>query len=371
MLNGDLVGGVEVWSLTYGARCVDDPNFRPIFISLKDGGFRERAEQRGLDVRTLPTRGPLDLRRARDVAKIVRDEDISLIHTHTVRANLIGRLAGKLARVPVVTHIHSRTLDETTNVLKNWLNWRYDRLSERLTRHFIFVAPTLTRDYPAYPSTIIPNSVEPPDSSTERRDLREELGIPAYAPTFGCIAVLRRRKGVEDLIIAAGSAMKRVPNAHCLIVGSEAEPGYLDELKSIALDLGVLDRVHFTGYRDDVPDILHTLDVMVLPSICGEGLPLIILEALHAGTPPVATEVEGTTLAIRDGETGYLVAPRDASGIADRVANLLVDHELRRAMGARGIADARKRFTPERMIRDLHAVYGHVVDNTPGPLTST
>ena len=107
------------------------------------------------------------------------------------------------------------------------------------------------------------------------------------------------------------------------------------------------------------------IDVLCLPSIFGEGLPLIILEALFARCPVVATAVEGTTLAVREGETGFLVAPRDRAGLAERVTRLLLDPELRTTMGNRGRADALERFTPERMIRDLHEVYDRVLAGRP------
>ncbi len=361
MLNGDLVGGVEVWALTYGTRSRDGGDYQPVFLSLKEGGFRPRAEQRDLDLHCLTARGPFDLALVGRVARLIREQEIDLVHTHTVRANFVGRLAARRAGVPVISHIHSRTLDETANHLKNWFNWRYDRLTEKLTDHFIFVAPSLERDYPAVASTVIPNGVDPMTDEGPRRDLRPELGIPQGAPVFGCIAVLRARKGVDDLIHAAEIVTHRVPDAHCLIVGSEAEPGYVRRLQEIAQQVGVADRVHFVGYRDDVPDVLHTLDLLCLPSIYGEGLPLIVLEALFASRPVVATRVEGTALAVRDGETGWLVEPRNASGLADRISRLLLDAELRAQMGARGRADAHARFTPERMIRDMHSVYDRVL----------
>jgi glycosyltransferase involved in cell wall biosynthesis len=361
MLNGDLVGGVEVWALTYGkyGRCATD--YRPIFISLKEGGFYTRARELGLDVHLLPTRHALDFALARRVADFVREHAINLIHTHTVRANFVGRLAGRATGIPVVTHIHSRTLEETANRVKNWINWRYDLLTERLTDHFIFVSPTLQRDYsPRLRTSVIPNGVEPP-STTPRRDLRSELGISADAPTFGCIAVLRARKGVEDLIAAAARVMQQIPNAHCLVVGSEAEPGYIDALKAQTARLGIAANIHFTGYRTDVPDVLETLDILCLPSIFGEGLPLIVLEALFARRPVVATRVEGTALAVLDGETGFLIEPRDVAAMAERITRLLSDAQLRHQFGQRGRADAEERFTPERMIRDLHAVYDQVL----------
>lgn len=364
LLNGNIVGGVEVWALTYGARCGDATDYRPTFVSLLDGGFRTRAEDRGLDVRSMPTRSKIDLGRARDVAHLVRSEQFDLIHTHTVRANLIGRIAGRMADVPVVTHIHSRTLDESGNHLKNKLNWYYDRLTERWTDHFVFVAPSLQRDYPPYPATVIPNGVEPGNAGM-RQDLREALGIPPGAPTFGAIAVLRARKGIDDLVTATKKIVARVPDARCVIVGSEAEPGYIDGLRAQAASQGIEDRVIFTGYRDDVPDLLHTLDVLVLPSLFGEGLPLIVLEALFAATPVVATAVEGTTLAIEDNQTGFLLEPRDVDGLAKRIAGLLEDPDERRRMGDRGRADAFERFTTDRMITDLHRVYDAVLEGRP------
>jgi glycosyltransferase involved in cell wall biosynthesis len=188
--------------------------------------------------------------------------------------------------------------------------------------------------------------------------LRAELGIPEQAPLAGEIARLCDVKGQRELIRAAS----QVPELRVVLVGEDLEAGgaFRTGLEREAGELGVGDRVHFTGYRADAQELLDDLDVFVLPSWI-EGLPLTVLEAMARGKPVVATPVGGTPELVVDGETGLLVPPRDAGALADALRSLAADPERAQALGAAGRARVAERFSSAAMTGRVLAVYDEVV----------
>jgi glycosyltransferase involved in cell wall biosynthesis len=182
-------------------------------------------------------------------------------------------------------------------------------------------------------------------------------GIEAGAPLVGTLALLRPRKGVEDLLRAAPLVLRDHPSCRFVVAGRAEYPGYAAALHRLCVDLGIADRVVFTGFRADVPDLLAALDVFVLPSLFGEGLPLAVLEAMAAARAVVATDTEGNREIIEDDATGALVPARDPQGLARVVTALLADPARRCEMGAAARRAVVERFGAERMVREAEAAY--------------
>ena len=152
--------------------------------------------------------------------------------------------------------------------------------------------------------------------------------------------------------------LERVPNAHAAIAGGgELEP-YLREL---AEELGVMQRVHVLGPRQDVPALMHALDVFAMPSIW-EGFGLVLLEAMAAGKPIVASRVATIPEVVVDGETGLLVPAGDAAALADALASLAAHPELARHMGEAGRERLRQRFSIDKMVGDTETLYRELLD---------
>jgi glycosyltransferase involved in cell wall biosynthesis len=188
--------------------------------------------------------------------------------------------------------------------------------------------------------------------------IRDELGLPADGPLVTLVSRLTRLKGIEHFLEAAAVLKPRYPAARFLVVGETApsDRAYLTELTELAAQLGVADRVLFTGLRSDVPAVLGCASVAVMPSL-NEALSNVLLESMGAGAPVVATRVGGTPEALIDGKTGLLVEPGDSGAIATAVARLLDDRHLAVRLGkaARELIGAK--FSVERMVRSTEQLY--------------
>lgn len=194
--------------------------------------------------------------------------------------------------------------------------------------------------------TVIRNGIALPDNAPDTRaGVREELGVPPGAPLVGMVSNLNRRvKGVRYFVESVPDILRGAPDAWFVVFGSGKEqPG----LEHQAGRLGVRDRVVFAGFKSDIQRYYPALDVSVLTSL-SEGLPISVLESMSFRLPVVATRVGGTLEVVVDGETGYLVAPKDTGAFAARVVELLRHADLRRAMGAEGRARVEREFDIRR-----------------------
>lgn len=183
--------------------------------------------------------------------------------------------------------------------------------------------------------------------------LREEFGIPDGGPVVGTVGRLIERKGQFDLLRAWPRISANHPDATLVVVGYGPERGALE---SLAAELGVAASVRFVGARDDVPAVLDLLDVFAFPSHW-EGQPGAVLEAMAAGLPIVATEIDGTTELLTDGETGVLVPPREPSALAAAVDALLSDPERMAALGRAARAAAYEQFSLRSMVAEFEQLY--------------
>jgi glycosyltransferase involved in cell wall biosynthesis len=211
---------------------------------------------------------------------------------------------------------------------------------------------------------VIPNGVDltrfdgPPSGDR----VRHEFGFAADAPLIVLVSRLTRMKGIEQFLHAAAALKARYPAARFLIAGetSPPNPAYEKELKDLAVSLGVADAVVFTGLRSDVPALLRSATVAVMPSL-NEALSNVLLESMAAGAPVVATRVGGTPEALLDGSTGLLVPPGDAGAIAAGVSRLLDDRELAARLGGAARSLIADRFSVERMVRSTEQLYAELL----------
>jgi glycosyltransferase involved in cell wall biosynthesis len=188
--------------------------------------------------------------------------------------------------------------------------------------------------------------------------IRQELGLAPGTRLVAVVSRLTRLKGLENLLEAAAMLKPRYPDVRFLIVGetSPMEVPYLDELKQLADRHGVGDRVIFTGRRSDVPALLSSVDVSVMPSL-NEALSNGLLESMAAGAPTVATRVGGTPEALVDEQTGLLVAPGDSRALATAVGRLLDDRLLAVQLGQAARQLIQDRFSVDRMVQSTEQLY--------------
>jgi glycosyltransferase involved in cell wall biosynthesis len=197
---------------------------------------------------------------------------------------------------------------------------------------------------------------------------RDAFGVASTSPCFGIIGMLLPWKGHAVFLHAAQRVFERVPNARAFVVGAapHGDKHYEGELRALAKDLGIADRVIFTGFRPDVPDVLKLLDVVVHASITPEPFGRVIAEAMAMRRPVIASSAGGPTEIIEDGRTGFLVPPRDHAAMADRVVALLTNPALAQKIAEAGFQEARDRFSADVHAQRVQRVYGMLLQTGKG-----
>ncbi len=203
------------------------------------------------------------------------------------------------------------------------------------------------------------------DDIVDGNAARGALGIPENAKIIGTIGGLKPAKGHEYLLRSTANILRTHKDVKLLIVGDGPLRHYLDEL---AHNLGIDNSVLLTGYRKDVPELLSAMDMFVLPSLT-EGLPIVVLEAMAANRPVIATAVGAIPKIITDNETGFLVPPSDVSALEAAISSLIDDGANARRVAVAGSAKVRREFSSERMCRRYLDVYGQVLRQKISPMS--
>jgi len=193
----------------------------------------------------------------------------------------------------------------------------------------------------------------PPD-----RDLRHEFGLPKGHLLVGLISYLRSYKGHEYFIDAARIISAQRKDVTFAIVGE----GPLERfIRTRIQQLGLLDRIRMLGFRQDLLNVFRSIDVFAIPSVEGDTIPQVLMQALAIGIPVVSTTVGSIPDVVREGETGFVVPPRDAGALAERIGKLLDDEALRKRMGSQGRALVERSYSLDRMLDRMETVYDRLV----------
>ncbi|WP_374471614.1 glycosyltransferase [Phenylobacterium sp.] len=369
------VGGAERIALN-SAQAVRGGGGRAIIACPPGGHLEATVALEGLEGRSIAAlsgrRGPAaDLARAlwatlrnREVlSALVAQERVDLVHAHHPIGAYQAAQAARRAGAPIVLHVHETLpVPRQYAALAGWLRRGCDA--------FVCVSDAgreLLRSLGAPEARIhlVYNAVGPAFLGSPRpAELEGKAG-----PHIGVFGVLEPRKGQADLIKALGRLSGDHPAARLWIVGELSYAGnaaYIDELKTLAAASGVGERVHFTGYRRDIPELMAAMDVVVLASREFESLPTVLLESAALGRVSVATDVGGVREILTDGVTGLVVPPSDPAALADALAAALAPEAARLGRAAREMA--RTRFSPVRFERDLLGLFGDLVSagRTPG-----
>lgn len=277
----------------------------------------------------------------RAIRQVVQAQPYAVIYLFGLRVNLLGRLAGHFyTQARLVTG--QRSVDGWRRPWHNWLDRRTSpwvslyiancRTVEAWLHSTVGISPART-------VTIHSGLDSAPFQHARRGQLRAELGLPDEAVVVTCVANLRPVKN-HALLLRAAARLPAVPSVHLLMVGGGPLRA---ELVALAGQLGLTERVHWLGSRQDIPAILADTDIKVLASDW-EGLPGALLEAMAAGCPVVATDVGGVSELLVNGETGFLTPPGDAEALAAALSRLVTDPALRHRLGEAGRRRAREHF---------------------------
>jgi len=300
----------------------------------------------------------------RKLTRLFRAGRPDIVHTHSGKAGILGRLAAARASVPIIVHtIHGPSFGCFQGRLANFLFRAAERYAARFTSHFIAVAQAMQQQYLAagigradqYTRILSGFALEPFLRWTNDLQLRARLGLAADDIIIGKIARLFKLKGHDDLLTIAPALVRRCPRIKFLLVGDGPWRGRLeDRVRSQGLGKHVV----FAGLvaPDAIPPLVGIMDLLVHLSL-REGLPRALPQALAAARPVVAYDCDGAREVCLENQTGFLLVPGDLSGLRERLLRLAEDPALRQRLGCRGQQFVRERFGVQRMVDDLHQLY--------------
>lgn len=301
--------------------------------------------------------------------KILRRINPRIVDAHTPKAGLIGMLAAWLAGVPVrIYHMHGLPMVTSKGLRRTLLRWA-ETLSSLLSHRVLSVSHSIREVAisegicrPEKIRVLLNGSINGIDAEgrfrpagtdgSVRRETRAGFGIPGGSLVLGFVGRVVREKGIVELVTAWGLLRSEFPDIHLIVVGPvEAQDPVPEEIDYV---LKSDPRIHRVGLDWDTPHLYSAMDLVVLPTY-REGFPVVPLEAASMALPVVATRVPGCVDAVRDGVTGTLVPPRDASSLAEAIRRYLRDPVSRRAHGEAGRARALQQFRQDAIwaaIRD-------------------
>jgi glycosyltransferase involved in cell wall biosynthesis len=305
--------------------------------------------------------------------RLIRKGRYHIVHTHSSKAGVLGRLAAKMAGTPLIVHtLHSLVFHEYQPWIINRL-WRaVKKFCAPVTDHFISVSRIISQkaiaagiDKPEKFTTIY-SGMELDwflKAQVDPAAVRREFGIPEDAPVVGKIARLFPLKGHDQLLDAAPSIVAQHPKVRFFLIGD----GVLHEhLRERASEAGILENFVFAGLvgRERIPAMLSAMDVLVHTSL-REGLARVLPQALAMGKPCVSFDIDGAPEVVVTDETGYIVRPGDTRGLSNAISRLLMDQQLRERMGEAGRRLVDPAFRAEIMVKEISAVYEMLINRHP------
>ena len=382
---------------------LDRTRFEPLVLLISDGPLREKLEDARIETCLLPispsvleTRkdalGPRTLLRLRDVvlsgryvftlAKFMREHRIDLVHTNSLKADILGGFAARLARIPLLWHIRDRI---DVDYLPRTVVWLFRRLCYWLP-NYVVANSQATLDTlqikEKHRSSAVYSSVEIStrllvvhDGVPHQPILRpiiysgpysaglEQIQPQIQQPVLGLVGRISSWKGQHIFLQAAALVKKRFPLVRIQIIGSAMfnEEAYEAEIRALTATLELEDAVEFLGFRSDIPEIIDGLTVLVHASITAEPFGQVIVEGMVAGKPVVATDGGGAQEIVISGETGLLVPMNDVASMAEAILFLLDHPDIALEMGRRGQQRALEHFSIERTARNIEAVYDQIL----------
>lgn len=327
--------------------------------------YAERFVEAGITVLDTEVKSKWDVGAIARFRRIIRENDVGIVHTHTRRADMSAGIAGQDGRTATVTTHHGQiNLDGTTFEFKKDLSARvYNYILRRFFTVNVAVSGEIAHELhdncrvPHERIRRIPNGLDPSPflADIDRDAVRSDLGL---APGDLAVTLVGSidRKGHRELTEAAASLRADFPEARYLYVGEgPREAEVAEQISRLGLD-GI---VRLTGFRKDVPAVLAASDIFCLPSY-SEGLSISIMEAMAAGLPVAASRIGGNPELVVHGETGFIFEPFDSGDVADKLSKLLRDADMRREMGKAGRRRVLSEFTLDDMVRRYYELYESV-----------
>lgn len=368
---------------------LDKERFQPIIAVLDDGPAIKELISLGFDVRPMidkkgmhgPVFKPERIKGYMDqvnymarmvlpvcyrLSKLIRKEQIDIVHVNTlIRTGLEAIFAAKLTNTPSICHLRSTC---------EWS--RLERKVAFMVSKFICLTDDARKIYEKYTDKDrllrIYNGIDLEKNRQIKgfKDVRAELGISPGSKVVGIVGRISDGKGQHIFIRAAKTILSKHPDARFLIVGdilTDDEKTYKDSLVALSEELGISDKVIFTGWRQDALDVIAGMDVLVQASTWfPEGFSRTLIEAMSLGLPLVVTDIPGHHEIVAHDETGFIVPPGDSERMAESVLRLLDDKKLRERFGSAGERRAAELFDLNKIVRQIENIYTSLASPSRG-----
>jgi glycosyltransferase involved in cell wall biosynthesis len=357
------VGGAQ-HGMLLGLPRFDIDKYEHIICSITDRmQMAEQFRKAGIEVHSLGLNRKTDLGVAIRLRKLLKQQRPDILHTYLLHSNVLGRVVGRLAGVPVIigsertigqARLWGRLVTRLTNPLTDAVEVNSET-GGRAIENFLGV--------PRQKVEVVRSGVDLSEfgSSTKRAQIRVDLKQPIDTHLVLFIGRLRPVKGVEFGIRAFAAALKQHPKMHLALAG---EGELLQQLQAISVELGIADNVTFLGVRNDLPDLLAAADSLIMPSL-NEGFPRVAIEAMASGTPVIATNVGGNPEAIIDEETGILVPSKDVPALTAALVRLVTDDQLQERLGSAGKERSNQNYSVEKYTSRLDELYSQLLNIAP------
>lgn len=336
-------------------------NYKVLIGLFEPGWLLSQLEAKGYRPELLTTKGSFDAALIKRLVTFIKKQKIDLVHAHLFGTSVYACIAAKIIGVPVVCTLHG-TMDvgknEKFRALKFWIINNFATklvfVSESLKDYFMKMG--LGRKKSA---VVINNGIDVtrfhPDIT---RSIRHELGYSDEDILICAIGDIRPQKGYDILMKAAEVLHQQIPRMKFLFVGSETS--FSKILKTNRDQLGLQDVVNFAGFRDDIPDILNSIDLYVLPSL-SEGFSLTTIEAMAVGKPVIATRSGGPEKIITDGHDGILIDKSSSEAIVGAVQLLISNPGIASGLGQNALKNVYKKYSVNSMIKGYENLYQEIL----------
>jgi glycosyltransferase involved in cell wall biosynthesis len=338
-----------------------------VFVACPSKGpLPDILEAEGVDVFIIPMRKTYDFAAIYRLYRILRKYKIDVIHSHGLLVNILSRVASCLANTPVsisTAHLplNLKSGKQAQNIFEKLMIPYYlilDTLTSLCNDKIIAVSHAVKRDLveqgvDSKRIVVVQNGIDVGLIDPKNRSVKAELQSKRDYPTIGTITRLSPQKDIPTFLRMAGFVIRDFPRTQFIIVGDGEKR---EELKALAQNLGLQNHVKFLGYREDAQDILKSFTIFALSSLW-EGLPIVILEAMAAGKPVVATTVDGVIEVVEHGKTGFLVEPQKPELLAKHVVTLVSNPKQAKSMGRKGRTRIEKFFSIKRVVNTVEQIY--------------
>ena len=359
IINGDFFSGAERVQDILALK-LPEFGYDIFFACLKPGMFKQFCLSNKERIHSFKMVTKFDLRQSIKIARFAATHDCRLIHSHTPRAALIGRLTAAISGLPMIHHVHSPTHTCTENQWKNMINPFIENLSIKKNKKIIAVSASIqnyleSKNFSTDIITCIPNGVPTPGPLDTR-------STPTGRWTLGVIALFRPRKGIEVLLESLALLKSKKYNFTLRAVGQFETLEYENKIKKLAEELNLASHINWIGFKKNINNELKKMDIFILPSLFGEGTPMVILEAMAVGVPVIATKVGGIPKILISKSIGSVVEPNNKFGIAEAAENFFTGETDWSTIRNNAYQLQCKQYSDVRMAKDVAAIYKNILD---------